>query len=186
MWRLCSKIYFIGNSWKFYEVRSERGDFNSCGKWSSRVLPLMLWWSLAWFPYFYSDCPWPYCVSQMKNLDQWLTKRYLLSRKLLISCQGFKVVIKIRSELQRSSLLGHSTTTWTKFYPILTPYPSWVDILHGKYLPFVTWSSMDFLLTPPPFLVHVVIEWPLIGWTFYLSATFCLVIEYGNWPATTS
>ena len=28
------------------------------------------------------------------------------SRKLLISCQGFKVVIKIRSELQRSSLLS--------------------------------------------------------------------------------
>ena len=25
------------------------------------VLPLMLWWSLGWFPYFYSDCPWPYC-----------------------------------------------------------------------------------------------------------------------------
>ena len=62
MWRLCSKIYFIGNSfWKFYEVRSERGDFNSCGKWSSRVLSLMLWWSLAWFPNFFSDCPWPYC-----------------------------------------------------------------------------------------------------------------------------
>ena len=39
----------------------QRGDFNSCGKWSSRVPPLMLWWSLAWFPYFYTDCPWPYC-----------------------------------------------------------------------------------------------------------------------------
>ena len=46
-------------------------------------------------------------ISEMKNLDQWLTKRYLLSRKLLISCQGFKVVIKIRSELQH---LGHSTS----------------------------------------------------------------------------
>ena len=43
-------------------MRSERGDFNSCGKWSSGVLPIMLWWSLAWFPYFYLDCPWPYCV----------------------------------------------------------------------------------------------------------------------------
>ena len=32
------------------------GDINHCGKWSSsRMLPLMLWWSLAWFPYFYSD-----------------------------------------------------------------------------------------------------------------------------------
>ena len=39
MWRLCSKIYFIGNSfWKFNEVRSERGDFNSCGKWSFYVV----------------------------------------------------------------------------------------------------------------------------------------------------
>ena len=43
MWRLCSKIYFIGNSfWKFYEVRSKRADFNSYGKWSSRELTLML------------------------------------------------------------------------------------------------------------------------------------------------
>ena len=33
-------------------MRSERRDFNSCGKWSSGVLPLMLWWLLAWFPYF--------------------------------------------------------------------------------------------------------------------------------------
>ena len=41
MWRLCSKIYFIGNSfWKIYEVRSERGDFNSCGKCSSGALTL--------------------------------------------------------------------------------------------------------------------------------------------------
>ena len=63
MWRLYSKIYFIRNSfWKFYEVRSKMGDFNSCGKWSSRVLPLMVWWSLAWFPYFYSGFPWPYCA----------------------------------------------------------------------------------------------------------------------------
>ena len=38
------------------EVR--KGDFNFCGKWSSGVLPLMLWCSLAWFPYFYSGCPW--------------------------------------------------------------------------------------------------------------------------------
>ena len=69
MWRLCSKIYFIGNSfWKFYDVRSERGDFDSCGKWSSRMVPLMLWWSLAWFPYFYSDCPWPYCDWKHKTL----------------------------------------------------------------------------------------------------------------------
>ena len=32
-----------------------------------------------------------------------------------------------------SAIRGHSTTTWTKFYPILTPFPlKWtiVDILH--------------------------------------------------------
>ena len=34
---------------------SEMGDFNFCGQWSSRMLPLMLWWSLPWFPSFYSD-----------------------------------------------------------------------------------------------------------------------------------
>ena len=54
---LLHRKQFLKNLWS--EVR--KGDFNSCGKWSSRVLPLMLWWSLVWFPYFYSDCPWPYC-----------------------------------------------------------------------------------------------------------------------------
>ena len=30
--------------WKFYEVRSESGDFNWCWFWSSLVCTLMLWW----------------------------------------------------------------------------------------------------------------------------------------------
>ena len=30
------------------------------------------------------------------------------------------------------------------------------------YLPFVTWPTVDFLLTPPPLFVHVIIEWPLM------------------------
>ena len=50
------------------------------------------------------------------------------------------------------SLWGHSTTTWTKFYPILTPSPlKWtiVDILHDTY-PLFKWPSMDSLLTPLP------------------------------------
>ena len=45
----------------------------------------------------------------------------------------------------------------------LTPPPLRVDNC-GRftwYLPFVTWPSMDFIQTPPPLLVHVVIEWPL-------------------------
>ena len=29
---------------------------------TKKLLLLMLWWSLAWFPNFYSNCPWPYCV----------------------------------------------------------------------------------------------------------------------------
>ena len=67
---------------KFYDVRSERGDFNFCGKWSSRVLPLMLWWSLAWFPNVYLNCPWPYCVSMMKfkcNLNKLTVLKWIFS-----------------------------------------------------------------------------------------------------------
>ena len=92
-------------------------------------------------------------ISQTKNLDQCLTKRYLLSRKLLISCQGFKVVIKIRSELQRSSLLGHSTTTWTKSYPILTPSYT------GKSTP-LEWTIVDILHDTYPLSYDQ-------AWTFY-------------------
>ena len=44
-----------------------------------------------------------------------------------------------------------------------------VDISHDTYvLPFVTWPSMEFLLTPSPsLLVYLVIEWPLS--TFMLN-----------------
>ena len=48
------------------------------------------------------------------------------------------------------TLRGHSTTTLTKFYPILATYPlKWtiVDILHSTTYTLVTWPNMDFLLT---------------------------------------
>ena len=58
---------------------------------------------------------------------------------------------------------GHSITTWTKIYPILTSYPSQVpivNILHAAY-PLFTWPNVDFLLTTYlPFCVNIVIEWP--------------------------
>ena len=65
---------------------------------------------------------------------------------------------------------GHSTTTWTKFWPPTSLEWTIVDILCTTYLvptklttyPLFTWPSMDFLLTTClPVLVHVVIKWPL-------------------------
>ena len=59
---------------------------------------------------------------------------------------------------------GHSITTWTKFYPILTTYPPQVgncrEMLHTSY-PLMTWPNVDLLLsTNLPHLSHIVIEWP--------------------------
>ena len=57
---------------------------------------------------------------------------------------------------------GHSTTTWTKCYPSLTPYTPEVD-KHGHltyHLAFVMWPPWSFYWPPPPLFVHVVIEWP--------------------------
>ena len=68
---------------------------------------------------------------------------------------------------------GHSITTWVTFYPILTTYPSALDltiwdrcyistIVHPSTYHLITWSSVGFLLTTYlPLLVHVVIECPL-------------------------
>ena len=51
----------------------------------------------------------------------------------------------------------HSTTTWTKFYPILTTYPP-----HRGHFLLWTWPRMGIFWTNyPPYLVHVVIECPL-------------------------
>ena len=49
-------------------------------------------------------------------------------------------------------LRGHSTTMWTRFYPILTPLPPRVD-RNGHftyYLPFVTWPFWTFYWPPTP------------------------------------
>ena len=55
----------------------------------------------------------------------------------------------------------HSTTTWTKFYPILTPFPHKVDNLHTTY-PLFMWPSVEFLLTTYlSVVVYIVIQWPL-------------------------
>ena len=40
---------------------SERGDFNWCWFWSSKVCTLMMWWYLSPARHFYSDWLWPYC-----------------------------------------------------------------------------------------------------------------------------
>jgi hypothetical protein len=57
---------------------------------------------------------------------------------------------------------GHSTTTWTKFYPILTTYPPWVDscwqLLTFYMIPTLcSRDQHEFLLTSYwPLLVHIV------------------------------
>ena len=46
----------------------------------------------------------------------------------------------------------HSTTTWTYFYPILTPTPLklYKNGHFTYYLPFVVWPCVDFPLTSTP------------------------------------
>ena len=78
-------------------MRSERADFDYCGKWFSRVLPLILLWSFAWFLYFYSDCPWPYSEkeateqkkSNHRNSRQKINGIQNILKSLLISSSSF-------------------------------------------------------------------------------------------------
>ena len=53
---------------------------------------------------------------------------------------------------QKAFFRGHSPTTWTQFYPILTPFPPRVD--HSWhftwYLPFFMWPIVDFLVSTDP------------------------------------
>ena len=69
--------------------------------------------------------------------------------------------------------MGHSTTTWTKFWPMLTTYPPWVDNCgHLFIIHMFMWPSIDFLMTTyPPLVVHVVIKWPLIRVWFLVFKT---------------
>ena len=54
---------------------------------------------------------------------------------------------------------GHSTATWTKFYPILTPSSPWSGQFWTFYMiwwylvpTLLTWPSVFFILTPSPYL----------------------------------
>ena len=71
-------------------------------------------------------------------------------------------------------LKGHSITTWTKLFLILTTYPPLVDNCgHFTWcLPFVMWTSMDFRLPSSPLFVHVVSEWSLA------NVRFCMYKYY--------
>ena len=67
MWTLRNKIYLKKpNFWKFYKVRSERGDFKWCRFW------YVLWWcdsrSQEEFTFTYSDLVWPYCRKEASTI----------------------------------------------------------------------------------------------------------------------
>ena len=64
---------------------------------------------------------------------------------------------------------------FTQFWPP-SPLSPRVDCGHFTwYLPYLTWPSVEFLLTPsPPLLVHVVIEWPLVACGEH-SKLFCIL-----------
>ena len=65
---------------------------------------------------------------------------------------GLKTKTKVMKEFR-----GHSTTTWTEFMIFLTPPPlRWQFLYPGRGL------QQTFFDPLPPYLFHVVIEWPLI------------------------
>ena len=64
---------------------------------------------------------------------------------------GLKTKTKVMKEFR-----GHSTTTWTEFMIFLTPPPlRWQFLYPGRGL------QQTFFDPLPPYLFHVVIEWPL-------------------------
>ena len=54
------------------------------------------------------------------------------SMKLTIPQPSGTTHWKLGLQMDQNVERVHSTTTWTKFYPILTPSPTRVDVLHDK------------------------------------------------------
>ena len=103
------------------------------------------------------------------NMNTWFLRPFIIKLSLSLeegkffNCHFlFWAIFKIR--YTNTPLKTHSATTWTKFYPILTPSSSplgWtiVDILHDASCHMTKRGISTDPLSP--LLVHVVIEWPL-------------------------
>ena len=89
--------------------------------WRIRGFVFLMWWSLAWFPYFYSDCPWPYCVYRILP-SIWTLSKYPDSlkhwyKKMLINILSnfCKVVSKWVTELKKTSSLSNCPVVMGNF-----------------------------------------------------------------------
>ena len=119
------------------------------------------------------------CIAASNNLSNLLNKRDCLKitglkwnftmflQKLLhpiVNCAVGAPFAQMGDRWMEFVLEGHSTTTWTLFLPNFEPLPHssgqlWTYLLDTYPLSRdETWN----LYWPPPLLVHVVFEWPLI------------------------
>ena len=85
---------------------------------------------------------------------------YRISYKHWICCLILGLLTENKASLKSTlaGLRGHSTTTWTEFAP---------PPLNGPFLYYnipLVWTKTDMFWppSPPPHLVHVVIEWTLM------------------------
>ena len=112
-----------------------------------------------------SNCYW---IKFKFNFYKILTPLWVFSVTRFMTLKhklAFRAILVLVTPPPKFLPRGHSTTTWTKFYPILTTYPTRVD---NTTYPLFPWTSVDFLFTRfllqlttyLHLLVHVVIEWP--------------------------
>ena len=79
--------------------------------------PLMLWWSLAWFPYFYSDCPWPCWFIYSQTQNQVMIEWWPLTNTILVTV-GLLQVNLVRSSyfcthnMMTDCSLDYNFNTW--------------------------------------------------------------------------
>ena len=85
-------------------------------------------------------------------LIKWMLKRHIIIIYFICNLHLPKYKQTTESPLKTISIRGHSTTTWTKIWPISTPSPSWVD-KRGHFTtppPCPRGQKVDKSPPPPP------------------------------------
>ena len=128
----------------------------------------MLWWSLAWFPYFYLDCPWPYCGYDTERIFSlvYLCRNYLFTKIFIVSWILTSTHVVVYSKLPRNQVIYYCQNKGCRAYAN-------VDENIEK---FVIWTQYKTAFSYDSEVLKCLLNNQVIVWIWISYLNFALIL----------